>query len=354
MYLKALRVKGFKSFARQTELVFEPGVGVIIGPNGSGKSNLADAVIWALGRAEPHHGARLLHAGRHLRRQRRPARQRQRRGRAHLRQRRRRLAAAHRRGQRHAAGHARRLLAVLHQPVQLPAHRRRRAHGRRWGSARSCTRSSARARWRAFLAGKPEDRRSQIEEAAGLGTFKRRRERAELKLREVRRNLERAEMLEREVGVAARAAAPSGQRRRTDARREKARSPRRAAACSPARSPAWTPSWQCAAARWPRSRSERPLRGRPGSRSPRSRAARRRRSRAALAERERRARRLLRARVLDSRLESVPAARRAARCACSKRSSARPRPSATACWPSSPARPEEPRGRELAATRSAG
>ena len=51
-----------------------------------------------------------------------------------------------------------------------------------------------------FLAGKPEDRRSQIEEAAGLGTFKRRRERAELKLREVRRNLERADLLEREVG----------------------------------------------------------------------------------------------------------------------------------------------------------
>ena len=50
-----------------------------------------------------------------------------------------------------------------------------------------------------FLAGKPEDRRSQIEEAAGLGTFKRRRERAELKLREVRRNLERADLLEREV-----------------------------------------------------------------------------------------------------------------------------------------------------------
>ena len=50
-----------------------------------------------------------------------------------------------------------------------------------------------------FLAGKPEDRRSQIEEAAGLGTYKRRRERAELKLREVRRNLERADLLEREV-----------------------------------------------------------------------------------------------------------------------------------------------------------
>src|SRR5665811_2402941 len=42
---------------------------------------------------------------------------------------------------------------------------------------------------------------NQIEEAAGLGTFKRRRERAELKLREVRRNLERADLLEREVNA---------------------------------------------------------------------------------------------------------------------------------------------------------
>jgi len=44
-----LRLSGFKSFVEATEFAIEPGLTGIVGPNGCGKSNLLEALRWAMG-----------------------------------------------------------------------------------------------------------------------------------------------------------------------------------------------------------------------------------------------------------------------------------------------------------------
>jgi len=53
VFLKSLTLKGFKSFADTTVMDLEPGVTVVVGPNGSGKSNVVDAIAWVLGAQAP-------------------------------------------------------------------------------------------------------------------------------------------------------------------------------------------------------------------------------------------------------------------------------------------------------------
>jgi chromosome segregation protein len=302
VHLKALRVKGFKSFARQTELLFEPGVGVIIGPNGSGKSNLADAVVWALGEQSPSamRGSSMqdvIFAGSDGRR---------------------------------ASASAEVELTFDNAdgalPLPTPEVSVSRRVTRDGSSQYSINQSSCRltdvvelmarvglgkelhsiigqGKVEGFLAGKPEDRRSQIEEAAGLGTFKRRRERAELKLRDVRRNLERAEVMEREVGrqltPLRRQANAAEQLRAVEAEYAETRGRRLTGEGEQGDAELTSRGNELATVEADRAGFEAGLARVAAARATEEEAFARR-----LAERERRARRLLRARVLDGRLDS--------------------------------------------------
>ena len=199
MHLRSIRIRGFKSFPDQVEVRLEPGVAVVVGPNGSGKSNIADALIWAAGSLAPSELRAekpddVLFAGS---------------------------------ASRPAADHCEvellfdnedgALAELDYSEVSIMRRLHKGgegqylvngAHVRRTdvvellsdvglGSAMGSIVSQGRVE--AILASKPEERRELVEDAAGLGKYKRRRHRAELKLARVATQVERARDVEAEV-----------------------------------------------------------------------------------------------------------------------------------------------------------
>ncbi len=198
MFLRSVTMKGFKSFPEKTELKFSPGVSVIVGPNGSGKSNITDAVLWALGEQSPGavRGASMQDVisvgGRDV-------------------------------GARSAAevevvidnsdGRIETDLSEIAITRRLDRNGdgEYRLNGARCrlvdiveilsdaNMGKEMHSVISQGRVDAIVHSKPRERRQLIEEAAGLGKFRKRRRRSELKLNATRDNLDRALDVEREA-----------------------------------------------------------------------------------------------------------------------------------------------------------
>jgi chromosome segregation protein len=201
--LHSVRLRGFKTFARPTELTFESGVTVIIGPNGSGKSNIADAVLWVLGEQSP----------------------------GNLRGRTMQDVIFSGPGGRKSSAVAEVSLVFDDESGALPlgfgqvevTRRLVRDSGSEYllngsgcrlldvqelvsalGLGREMHSVVSQGKVEALISSTPQARRALVEEAAGLGRFKKRRERAQAKLERTRQNLLRVTDVEREVKAALR------------------------------------------------------------------------------------------------------------------------------------------------------
>ncbi|HYP56183.1 MAG TPA: AAA family ATPase, partial [Solirubrobacterales bacterium] len=198
MYLKSIEMKGFKSFPERTRLEFSPGVSVIVGPNGSGKSNITDAVLWALGEQSPGaiRGASMqdvISAGGKGIGQRRAAEvevtidNEEGRAATELSE----ISVQRRLDRSGDSGY--RLNGARCRLVDVVEVLSDTNLGREMHSVIS------QGRVESIVHSKPRERRLLIEEAAGLGKHRKRRRRAELKLRGARDNLDRALDVEREA-----------------------------------------------------------------------------------------------------------------------------------------------------------
>jgi len=199
VHLRAIKLRGFKSFPDPVEVRLERGVAVVVGPNGSGKSNISDALLWAAGSLAPSELRAekpddVLFSGG---------------------------------GDRAPADFCEVELlfdnedgALAELPFAEVSFLRRLHRGGegQYLVNRSPVRRTdlvelladvglggqmgsiiSQGRVEEILSSKPEERRLLVEEAAGLGRFKRRRHRAELKLARVAVDVERARDLEAEV-----------------------------------------------------------------------------------------------------------------------------------------------------------
>jgi chromosome segregation protein len=198
MYLKAINLKGFKSFPDRTRLTFSPGVSVIVGPNGSGKSNITDAVLWALGEQSPTaiRGQQMrdvIFAGGNRQSPRRLAE----------------VEVVIDNSEGRAASEFSEI--SISRRIERNGEGEYRLNGARCRLAdivealsdtnmgREAHSVISQGKVEQIVHSKPIDRRRLIEEAAGLGKHRKRRHSAQLKLDRTRDNLERALDVEREA-----------------------------------------------------------------------------------------------------------------------------------------------------------
>jgi len=198
VHLQSVRLRGFKSFAKPTELTFEPGVTVIIGPNGSGKSNIADAVLWVLGEQSPgnlrgHAMQDVIFSGAGGRRSSAVAE----------------VSLVFDNGGGPLPWGYEQLEVTRRLTRETGSEYRLNGSGCRLldvqdlvgelGLGREMHSVIGQGKVEALLNSSPEARRAIVEEAAGLARFRKRRERAQNKLERTRQNLLRVADIEREV-----------------------------------------------------------------------------------------------------------------------------------------------------------